>query len=55
MINEHMNTHELGHSTETALLNVKADIMEHRPIYHRKGVFLVLLDQLSAAFCTAFC
>ena len=58
-LNEHMVKHELGeslqsaylsgHSTETALLKVKADIMNE--IHHQKGVFLVLLD-LSAAFDT---
>ena len=54
-----MAEHELGeelqsaylsrHSTETALLKVKDDMMKH--IYNQKGVFLVLLD-LSAAFDT---
>ena len=38
-----------GHSTETALLKVKDEIMGH--VYNQKGVFLVLLD-LSAAFDT---
>ncbi|XP_072046572.1 uncharacterized protein [Amphiura filiformis] len=37
------------HSTETALLKVKSDIMQH--LAKREGVFLVLLD-LSAAFDT---
>ncbi len=38
-----------AHSTESALLKVKNDIME--AVSHRKGVFLALLD-LSAAFDT---
>ena len=37
------------HSTETALLKVKSDIMES--VCHRNGVFLALFD-LSAAFNT---
>ena len=37
------------HSTETALLKVKSDIIQH--VANREGVFLVLLD-LSAAFDT---
>ena len=41
------SAYRTAHSTETALLKVKSDIMTS--IYHRKGVFLVLLD-LSAAF-----
>ena len=58
-ITKHMNENNLGeplqsayraaHSTETALLKVKDDIMTS--LHHRKGVFLVLLD-LSAAFDT---
>jgi retron-type reverse transcriptase len=58
-INNHMLNHHLGeelqsaylsgHSTETALLKVKDDIIRH--IHNREGVFLVLLD-LSAAFDT---
>jgi hypothetical protein len=58
-INKHMLKHQLGeelqsaymrgHSTETALLKVKDEIMGH--VYNQKGVFLVLLD-LSAAFDT---
>ena len=43
------STYRTAHSTETALLKVKNDIMTS--IYHREGVFLVLLD-LSAAFDT---
>ena len=39
----------MAHSTETALLKVKNDIMTS--IHNRHGVFLVLLD-LSAAFDT---
>ena len=58
-ITNHMQDNNLGeplqsaykaaHSTETALLKVKNDIMSY--IYNQKGVFLVLLD-LSAAFDT---
>ena len=58
-ISNHMHECNLGeplqpayrtaHSTETALLKVKNDILIS--IYHREGVFLVLLD-LSAAFDT---
>ena len=58
-ISRYMTANELGeplqsaykpaHSTETALLKVKSDIMES--VSHRKGVFLALLD-LSAAFDT---
>ena len=58
-ISNHMRESNLGeplqsayrtaHSTETALLKVKSDIMTS--IYYREGVFLVLLD-LSAAFDT---
>ncbi|XP_072041350.1 uncharacterized protein [Amphiura filiformis] len=58
-INEHMEEHNLGeelqsayrsaHSTETALLQVKTDIMSC--LYNQQGVFLVLLD-LSSAFDT---
>lgn len=58
-INNHMLKYHLGeelqsaymrgHSTETALLKVKDEIMGH--VYNQKGVFLVLLD-LSAAFDT---
>ena len=58
-ITNHMLQHGLGeplqsayrmaHSTETALLKVKSDIMS--AIHNQKGMFLVLLD-LSAAFDT---
>ena len=58
-ITKHMHENNLGeplqsayraaHSTETALLKVKDDIMTS--LHHRQGVFLVLLD-LSAAFDT---
>ena len=58
-INEHMDNNNLGenlqsayrprHSTETALLHVKNNIMHS--IHNQQGVFLVLLD-LSAAFDT---
>ena len=58
-INDHIVKNGLGeefqsaycvsHSTETALLKVKSDIMGM--IHNQKGVFLVLLD-LSAAFDT---
>lgn len=58
-ITKHMQDNNLGeplqsayraaHSTETALLKVKDDIMTS--LHHRQGVFLVLLD-LSAAFDT---
>jgi hypothetical protein len=58
-ITKHMRENSLGeplqsayrtaHSTETALLKVKDDIMTS--LHHRQGVFLVLLD-LSAAFDT---
>ena len=43
------SAYRMAHSTETALLKVKNDIMT--AIANRKGVFLVLLD-LSAAFDT---
>ena len=43
------SAYRAAHSTETALLTVKNDIMTS--IHHRKGVFVVLLD-LSAAFDT---
>jgi hypothetical protein len=56
-INSHMDKNNLGeefqsayrsqHSTETALLHVKNNIMQH--LHNQEGVFLVLLD-LSAAF-----
>jgi hypothetical protein len=59
IINNHMQKNHLGeelqsaylrgHSTETALLKVKDEIMGQ--VYNRRGVFLVLLD-LSAAFDT---
>ena len=58
-INEHMTNHNLGadlqsayrtaHSTESALLIVKDDIM--KCLHNQQAVFLVLLD-LSAAFDT---
>lgn len=58
-INEHMDKYNLGedlqsayrprHSTETALLHVKNNIMQS--LHNQRGVFLVLLD-LSAAFDT---
>ncbi len=58
-IDDHMEEHNLGeelqsayrsaHSTETALLQVKTDIMTS--LYNQQGVFLVLLD-LSSAFDT---
>jgi len=43
------SAYRMTHSTETALLKVKNDIMAS--IHNQKGVFLVLLD-LSAAFDT---
>ena len=58
-INEHMDINNVGeelqsayrsiHSTETALLQVKTDIMTY--LHQQEGVFVVLLD-LSAAFDT---
>ena len=45
----HQSAYRYGHSTETALLSLKNDIM--LAIGDKKGVFLVLLD-LSAAFDT---
>ena len=58
-VNDHMILNNMGeplqsaykqaHSTETALMKVKDDIM--KSISQRKGVFLVLLD-LSSAFDT---
>ena len=45
----HQSAYRSGHSTETALLSIKNDIM--LAIGDKKGVFLVLLD-LSAAFDT---
>ena len=43
------SAYRMAHSTETALLKVKSDIMS--AIHNQKGMFLVLLD-LSAAFDT---
>ena len=46
---EFQSAYRSGHSTKTALLRVKSDILN--AIDDRRGVFLVLLD-LSAAFDT---
>ena len=49
LVNKNQSAYKSGHSTETALLNIKNDI--HTSLSYGKPVALVLLD-LSAAFDT---